>query len=79
MNILTRHNLEGIAQELNPNCEITRHVVKLIYKDGGMQAVDAYVKTFKPVDTRIKRYERVLKNFGVNVCKLITKPYTALK
>ena len=53
-------NLEGIASELKPNCEITRHVVELVYRDGGMRAVEAYISTFRP-EKRIKRYK--LPNF----------------
>ena len=73
MKTLTRMNLEGIASELKPNCEITRHVVKLIYRDGGMKAVDAYISTFRPVEGRIKRYERVYLNLKGKLTQLINK------
>ena len=66
-------NLEGIASELKPNCEITRHVVKLIYRDGGMKAVDAYIGTFRPVETKIKRYERLYRNTKGKLTELINK------
>lgn len=77
--VLTQQNLNGIASELNPNCEITKQVVYLLYKDGGMKAVEEYIKTFKPVEANKKRYERVLLSFGVMVWNWIKRTYKSLK
>lgn len=72
-------NLEGIASELKPNCEITRHVVELVYRDGGMKAVEAYISTFSPVEGKIKRYERLYLSIKGKLTELINKAYVALK
>lgn len=79
MTVLTKMNLDGIAYELKPNCEITRYVVFLIYKDGGMKAVDAYISTFKPVDGRINRYRRLLYETYVRVNNWLRRAYMSFK
>ncbi len=39
-------DLSNIAQELRPDCNITRTIVFMLYKNYGMKSIEAYIETF---------------------------------